>query len=348
MLTCKSSTGALVAGALFALSMPALARGAGEGPYDEPESQPGQTADGKSGAAGDEAPKCPPGAYCEEAEVAPPPELANPGAGASETAAGSHTDSATAGETTVVLPPRPPGSDPNAPRVLVVQPSTGGAPGQVVVYEAGAAPPHLPGAYEPVRPVPPPPPPPVKRKWRRHRAWGANLRFDGAIMPRYRVHTEAAGMVGLGLGFRFRPVPFFALGLDADFMGGIDSMGYERRELPMALNAIWYPNPRDVVQFYAFGGPHFSYATVYSDRDELHLAEGTSDEYTYVGGQLGIGLEFRVSPLVGINFDGYGVLRARADDDGDGRVPELFDARTGETANAMGYGVLRGGATFWW
>jgi len=42
------------------------------------------------------------------------------------------------------------------------------------------------------------------------------------------------------------------------------------------------------------------------------------------------------------------VLRARADDDGDGMYPELYDHRTGETANALGHGVLRGGATFWW
>lgn len=330
MKTRTSSKVALGALAMGLLAAPAMAQGKPAGPADK--------ADAKEA-------ECPPGAYCEKAAVEPPAELTEPQGGV---AAEGAEATAAQGGTTVVIPPPPPGADPNAPRVLVVQPSPDGQPGQVVLYEPGAAPPHVPGASTPVRPVPPPPPPPPKRKWRRHRAWGMNLHLEGVLLPRYHSRVDAPGMVGLGLGLRYRPIPHFGIGLDADFRGGLDSMNYERREIPIALNAMVYPNPRDLVQFYAFGGVHVAYAQVFSDRLEPHLEEGTSDEYSYFGGQLGLGLEFRVSQLVGINIDGYGFLRMRLDDDGDGLYPEMYDPRSRESSNTSGGGVLRGGLTFWW
>lgn len=285
-------------------------------------------------------PDCPPGAYCEEAEVEPPPELTAPRK-APDGPAGAEGE-------TVVIPPPPPGADPNAPRVLVVRPDPDGGPGQVVIYEPGTHPPEVPGMEEPVRPVPPPPPPPPKKRWRRHREWGLNLRLDGFFVPRYRSDVGGAGLVGLGLSLRYRPIKLFAVDVAADFLAGSDANGYDRQEIPFGLSAMVYPNPDDLAQFYAFGGINWAFARVFSDVYQPHLSGNTSDEYTYFGGHLGLGIEFRVSALVGINIDGMAVIRTRTDSDEGGRYPEFYNPGTQEGSNTSAGGMLRGGVTFWW
>lgn len=293
---------------------------------------------------------CPPGAYCETGEVSAPeppdpsePELGPPdGADAEGPEGGQQGES----ERTVVIPPAPPGTDADAPRVVVVHPDTEDGPGQVIVYEPGAAPPHLSGRrYEP----PPPPPPPEKRyRWRRHRRWGLSLRAEGVLMPRYR-DDQSGGMAGLGLALKYRPVPGFALGASADFLGGVDANGFDRQEIPLAVSAFAYPNPRSLAQFYIFGGLNWAFARVETEQYAPNLAEaGASDAYTYFGGHLGMGIEFRVSKLIGINVDGLGFVRTRTDDDADGRFPEYYDARENEGSNTSAGGMLRGGVTFWW
>jgi len=78
------------------------------------------------------------------------------------------------------------------------------------------------------------------------------------------------------------------------------------------------------------------------------LANGTSDDYTYFGGHLGIGVEFRVSRLIGINIDGMGLIRLRTDSDSEGRYPEFYNSQTHEGGNTSGAGMVRAGVTFWW
>lgn len=282
---------------------------------------------------------CPPGAFCEETSVAPPPDAAP-----SEPAADTAQQAAEGDTTTLVLPPPPPGSDPAAPRTFTYQPDPGGGPGQIIIYEDGAGPPRF-GELE----APPPPPPPKeKKRWRSHRRWGMNLRVDGVLLPRHGDNNESSGMAGLGLSVRYRPVPMFALDLSADFLGGIDSNGFERQELPIGVSAMVYVNPRNVVQFYLFGGLNWSFARIYSDEPQPNLADGNSDDYTYFGGHAGLGLEFRVSKLIGLNIDGMAFVRTRTDDDDAGRYPEFYNPRTNEVSNSSAAGMLRAGVTFWW
>jgi hypothetical protein len=215
-----------------------------------------------------------------------------------------------------------------------------------VIYEGGDRPPHLAGEKVQKR---------VRRtrerrtELARHRRWGMNLRVEGALLPQY--HEDAAndtGMAGLGLSLRYRPTPMFALDFAADFLGGVDANGLERQEIPLALSAMIYANPRNVVQFYMMGGMNWSFARVFSDTVQPNLREGTQDDYTYFGGHAGLGLEFRVSKLVGINVDGLGFIRTRTDDDGDGAFPEYYDRKNGEISNSSAGGLLRAGVTFWW
>jgi hypothetical protein len=282
---------------------------------------------------------CPPGALCETQEVEPPVEAAPP---ADTAASGSEANSAEAG-TTITLPPSK--GDSRKPRTFTYIPDPNGGPGQVIVYEDGAAPPRT---GEAVREVPPPPDRSrYSAHWQRHRRWGINLRVDGVLLPRIG-DVDNVGMAGLGLSLRYRPVPAFALDFSTDFVGGVDSNGLERQEIPLSASGLIYVNPRSLAQFYFIGGLNWAFARVSSDDFRDNLAEGTADDYTYFGGHLGMGLEFRVSRLVGINLDGLAFIRTRIDDDGNGAYPEYWDADTGESSNSSAAGLLRAGVTFWW
>ena len=301
---------------------------------------------GSEGKAGD-VPDCPPGAFCEEHEVTPPDEALTAEEAAEATAAAAAEEAPEDDGTTIVLPPPRSGEDAGRPRTFTYVPDPEGGPGQLIIYEDGVASPHYPGdEMEPA--PPPPPPPPEKRKWRRHRRWGLNMRLQGALLPRFGDEDSDVGMAGLGMSLRYRPIPHFAIGVSADFLGGHDSNNYERQEVPIGVSALLYVNPRSLAQFYLFGGINWSFARVLSQEIQPNLAQGTSDEYTYFGGHAGVGLEFRVARLIGINIDGLAFARTRTDDDGDGRFPEYVDPETGETSNASTAGLLRAGVTFWW
>jgi len=287
--------------------------------------------------------------------VAPPPE-----AEASESAspAVDETTAATATKaepeqrgTTVVLPPAREGDDPSKPRTFTYVPDPDGGPGQLIIYEDGAKPGAATaptGERQWKREKIEPPQEPEKKTWRRHRKVGLNLRFSGALLPRSNDYSDDIGMYGLGMGLRFRPVPAFALELSGDFMGGTDTNGYERQEIPLAATMMVYVNPKSLAQFYLFAGVDYAFAQVRANETKGHLAEGDADEYNYFGGHGGMGLEFRVSQLVGINIDGLAFVRTRVDDDFDGLYPEFYDPETGESSNSSVGGLLRAGITFWW
>lgn len=267
---------------------------------------------------------CPPGAwFCEEAEVTPPPDVAEaPPADAAAPPAAAPA-------------PAKPAPKQSTPPVVVYQPVPGAPPPQVVIVSPGQA----------VRKVPPPPKPPKKRAYREK--FGLNLRLEGVIMGRHADADEAAGMGGLGLSFRFRPVPAFAFDFGTDIIGGVDFNGFERVETPLSLTGMLYVNPKSKVQFYFQGGINGSVAHVESDEYSPLLAEegGYEETYSYFGGHGGIGLEFRLSKRVALNIDGLAIVRSRTDN---GRLPEYVDWETGRTTNTSGAGLFRGGVTFWW
>jgi hypothetical protein len=230
------------------------------------------------------------------------------------------------------------------PRVVVVEEPGGYAtPPNVVIVTKRR--PH-------VRHVPPPrmAPPVIKQQppqQRLYTKWGFNLRVQGAAMGDGA--NVDAGIGGLGLSLRYRPVPAFGFDLGVDVIGGKDFNGFTRIETPVSLNAMIFVNPRSRVQFYLLGGAHLSHAQVRSDYSSPLLGR-TEDgkygaDYNYFGGQGGAGLEFRLGRRVGLSFDALGFIRKRTDD---GRKPEYIDASTGKTTNTSGGVLFRGGLNFWW
>jgi hypothetical protein len=163
--------------------------------------------------------------------------------------------------------------------------------------------------------------------------------------------AKNAGMGGFGLSLRYRPVPAFAFDAGFDVIGGTDFNGFERVETPFSLNGIVYVNPRSRLQFYFMGGVNWSSATVTSQTADPRLApapdgNGYSTEYTYFGGQGGVGLELRLSRKFALNIDALGFVRKRTDDNQ--AKAEFVDPNTGKTTNTSGGGLFRGGMTFWW
>lgn len=244
----------------------------------------------------------------------------------------------------------PPGRHHAPPPVVVYQPPPpGGPPPQIVIVAPGAQRPATRVVVrEEVQSVPLQPP--AKRRW--HRRWGLNLRVEGATLGgEERGGSEDAGMGGLGMSLRFRPVPAFAFDAGIDVLSGTDWNGFQRTEMPISLSGMLFVNPKSRVQFYFLGGMHFSHAEVESDSFEPLRDGGWDDddantrEYSYFGGQGGIGLEFRISRLVALNVDVLGFVRKRTDEGG---PAEFIDPVTGQTTNTSGGGLLRGGLTFWW
>ncbi|MDC3981267.1 outer membrane beta-barrel protein [Polyangium jinanense] len=262
---------------------------------------------------------------------------------------------------------------PQQPQVVQQQP----AQTQIIIVAPGART-HVVRRHHPavrVTPPPAPPPParvmaaparlrtpivaPAKRRWQPE--WGLNLRLQGVAMGsdndrhdngEQGAHPDA-GMGGFGLGLRYRPVPAFAVEGSFDIIGGTDYNGFDRVETPFTLSGLLYVNPRSRAQFYLTGGVHWSSATVQSENADPRLSpnpEGTnfSTEYSYFGGQGGIGLEFRVSRRLALNIDAIAFIRKRTDDNAASGPAEFIDPNTGRTTNTSGGGLFRGGLTFWW
>lgn len=261
----------------------------------------------------DEQGDCPPGGwFCEEAE---PAEVDSP-----DTAPETDVDPGESGETA-------------SPPVVVYQPEEGSGARKIIIVDR-----------------PDDAPRPAKR--RRKREWGFNLHLQSVMMGDDPQRHPDASMGGLGFSFRYRPIPHFAFDAGVDFLGGIDWHGNERRETALLLNAIVFFNPKDKLQFYTLGGLGFSGARVHKEHGEV-LEDGSSQvveedvEYSYFGGQLGIGLEWRLARKTALNFDVIGFIRGRTDEKAR-YEPEFTDPETGRQTNTSGGGLARIGITFYW
>ncbi len=192
-----------------------------------------------------------------------------------------------------------------------------------------------------------PPPPHVRPHRRRFHEWGFNLHLEDVILGNKPERASNAGMGGLGFGFRYRPLPPLAFEAGVDLLTGTDFNGYSRSEAALLLNTLVFFNPHDVVQAYALAGLGFSRANVsLSPRGGQNFSRH-DEHYSYFGGQLGLGVEVRVTHRIAIAGDIIGFIRGRTDDLAD-TVPEFEDPNTHRVSNTSGGGLLRVGGTFYW
>lgn len=308
--------------------------------------------------------QCPPGSwFCADVhtQIPMPPAVqppqraqapAAPAAPAAPTAAQAELDEEPAAPEPAA--PAPVRRKRRAPPPTAVYQQAPEAPPTVIVVTPGYDPGYG-GAYAQPRPVRPVPAAPLASNARRPRwqsEFGLNLRVEGAILGHAKGSAASAGMGGVGLSLRYRPVPAFAFDLGVDVLAGNDYNGFQRVEVPITLNGMLYLNPRSRVQVYLMGGAHISRAQVRSELAAPQLSRNDDGSqyganYTYFGGQGGGGFEFRLSRRVALNLDSLGFVRKRIDDDAR-RTPEFIDYKTGRTTNSSGGALVRGGLTFWW
>ncbi|HSY24940.1 MAG TPA: outer membrane beta-barrel protein [Polyangiaceae bacterium] len=232
--------------------------------------------------------------------------------------------------------PPPPARRPLPPPPPVVVYSPGPPPDGPFYGPPEGPPPDGPPAYtyrpRPIRPISPP------------REWGLNLHLDGATVG-HGTGSQGAGMAGAGGAVRFKPNRRFGIEADLDFLGGTDYQGNHRTETGFTLNGLVYLNPLSRAQVYLLGGFGWSGAHVTCDSGAGCATPGLDAQYSYFGGQLGIGLEIRLSRMFALNGDVRGFLRTRTDA-GANSQPEFVNAN-GQTTNASGGALFTAGATLY-
>ncbi|MBK8170361.1 MAG: outer membrane beta-barrel protein [Sandaracinaceae bacterium] len=143
---------------------------------------------------------------------------------------------------------------------------------------------------------------------------------------------------GADIALRLRPSPWVAVDLGIGAYGGTDYDGNDRVEVPFTVNGLFFFNPQNALQLYGVLGLGVSYAHV----EPSFLGSGFDPfssefrDFTYFGGQAGLGLEWRMSPHFALNVDVRGFIRSRVDSTTD--VPEFVETNaagspTGRTSN---------------
>lgn len=172
-----------------------------------------------------------------------------------------------------------------------------------------------------------------------------NLHGTLGLMGNDRAMSSEAGINGLGGALRFRPIPHIAIEGALELLWGTDYNGFDRFEGALLANCMFFANPRSAVQLYGLAGLGVARAWV---EDSLHDATRVADTtYAYVGGQLGFGVEARITRHFVIGGDLLGFLRERTDRGARG-APEFVDPDSHRVTNTSGGGLVRLGATFYW
>lgn len=171
-----------------------------------------------------------------------------------------------------------------------------------------------------------------------YRVWGLGTdnnfgigAFASGISLGSRDHSSS--LLGGVAVARFRYHPYFATELTLGLYGGTDYNGDTRAEVPLTVSEMVYFNPMHRLQVYGLLGIGSSWATVnYANPTARGRDTGS---YTYIGGQVGLGLEWHITRRFALFTDVRGFLRTRVDSETDTN-PEFtrtLGART-ETSNS--------------
>ncbi|MFW6051498.1 MAG: outer membrane beta-barrel protein [Myxococcota bacterium] len=229
--------------------------------------------------------------------------------------------------------PPPPPPPPAPPRVIVVEAETQQAP--------------------PPEPPPPPAPPPPAEPDPAHVPEMPPP--EELPDPKLGVHVHVGGvgarnvqMGGVTAGFRFRPWSHLAIDLGMGGYGGTDYNGLDRAEIPVTMDLLFYVNPQHRLQLYFLAGGGLSVA--HAEGFNVHTGDFQSRDFAYVGGEAGVGLEWRIARRFALNADIRAFLRQRVDEnDAQPEFVEYDDAGrpTGRTTDTSAGAIGTLGATFY-
>jgi outer membrane protein with beta-barrel domain len=199
----------------------------------------------------------------------------------------------------------------------------------------------VPGTPKPPDEEPPPPPEPDPDS---RSELGINVHFGiGLFGPGA---SDNAVLGGAGLALRYRPLPWFALDLGLELLGGTDYNGNSRGEQAFVTNGMLFMNPGDPVQAYVLAGFNLGGAQARMTTLGGHPVPEHDVSYTYLGAQGGLGVEWRFAASTALAGDFQLFARTRLDGEPYGE-PEYEDASTHLVTNGSGGGLFRVGATFY-
>lgn len=166
--------------------------------------------------------------------------------------------------------------------------------------------------------------PPAKK---RDRKVGLHFDVGGTFGPQVLM----GGFMG---ALRFRPKEHVGIDLGAGYYAGNDYLGFDRTEIPVTANVLFFLNPQHKFQFYFLLGPGVSFSRV----DQINEIRSM----THIGGQGGFGVELRLAPAFALNADVRGMIRHRVDRD---PRPEFIDGS--RSTDTSGGALLTFGGTFY-
>ena len=236
--------------------------------------------------------------------------------------------------------PPPPPPPPPQPPVVIVQPEPPPPPPVVVVQPRRPPPPPV-RTYVAPRPRPQPQYVVVEETPRDRFPYSStalHLHLDGLF-------GENLGMAGGGAAFRIRPNPWFAVDIGGSVYGGVDYNGLDRVELPLTVDARVYLNPQHRFQFYLLLGVGASYS--HAEGYNVNTLRGESRDYFHLGGQAGVGIEWRISRVFALSLDARGFLRHRVDDNPQPEFTEPNGAGGWQSTDFSGGFTGRAGMTFY-
>jgi hypothetical protein len=220
-----------------------------------------------------------------------------------------------------------------------------GPPRQVYVVEP--APPPPPQVVVVERPAPPPRVVVVQQPT----TYAVTTTTTTTMVPRLElgINARVAGMFGNNVhmvgahgAFRIRPAQGrFAIDLGVGAYGGRDWNDLDRFEVPVTADFLLFVNPQNELQFYLLGGVGASFAHT----SGVDPVTGQIDrQYAYVGGEVGLGLEWRLSQHWALNADVRGFVRQRVDPE---TAPEFVDLENNRSTDTSGGAVGSLGVTFY-
>lgn len=118
---------------------------------------------------------------------------------------------------------------------------------------------------------------------------------------------------GAGATARFRYHPYFATEFTIGGYFGRDYNGDQRSEVPVTVNELIYFNPMHRLQVYGILGVGLSWAAVQYEGLNAVTRGRDNGQYTYVGGQAGLGLEWQITRNFSLFTDARAFVRTRVD-----------------------------------